>query len=70
MLTISDLINEPLQLATRAEAIMLELKLNVSENGRRWSHIGDELFKYENADDKVITVTTDQYMFLKMLFTI
>ena len=70
MLTISDLINEPLQLATRAEAIMLELKLKVSENGRRWSHIGDELFKYENGDDKVITVTTDQYMFLKMLFTI
>ena len=67
MLTITDLINEPLQLATRAEAIMLELKLNVSENGRRWSHIGDELFSYKDGEDKVITVTTDQYMFLKML---
>ena len=67
MLTITDLINEPLQLATRAEAIMLELKLNVSENGRRWSHIGDELFKYKDGKDTVLTVTTDQYMFLKML---
>jgi len=67
MLTITDLINEPLQLATRAEAIMLELKLNVSEHGRRWSHIGDDLFKYKDGEDTVLTVTTDQYMFLKML---
>lgn len=54
-------------LLTREEAIMLELKLNVSENGRRWSHIGDELFNYKNGQEKVLTVTSDQYMFLRML---
>ena len=70
MLTITDLINEPIQLKTRAEAIILELKLNVSEHGRRWSHIGDELFSYNDGEDKVITVKTDQYMYLKMLQTV
>jgi hypothetical protein len=67
MLRITDLINEPLELTKRADAIMLELKLNVSQYGRQWSHIGDELFSYKDGEDKVIKVTTDQYMFLKML---
>ena len=66
MLRITDT-KESFDIITKEQARMLELKLNVSENGRRWSHIGDELFSYKDGEDKVITVTTDQYMFLKML---
>ena len=54
---------------TIEETRILELKLNISLYGNRWSHIGDELFNYRDCEDKVLTVTTDQYMFLKMLFT-
>ena len=66
MLRITDT-KESFDIITKEQARMLELKLNVSENERRWSHIGDELFSYKDGEDKVITVTTDQYMFLKML---
>jgi hypothetical protein len=45
---------------TPSEAIDLELKLNVSKNGRKWSDIGDMLYVYGlgnagnagNASDK------------------
>ena len=68
MLSITDT-NESFEI-TKDEARMLELKLNVSKNGKRWSHIGDALFNYIAGEDTVITVTTDQYMFLRMLYIV
>ena len=66
MLSITDT-NESFEL-TKSQARMLELKLNISKNGKRWSHIGDALFNYIADEYTVLTVTTEQYMFLRMLF--
>lgn len=72
MLTITDT-KDSFQVNTK-QSSLLEIQLNVSEYGRRWSHIGDELYNYssKNTDtvDKTLTVTSDQYMYLRMLFNI
>jgi hypothetical protein len=53
----------------RKTSIMIELKLNISKNGRCWSHIGDALFNFGTKKDliTVLSVTTDQYQYLHML---
>jgi hypothetical protein len=57
-------------LLTPAEAIRLELKLNVTSNGRTWSNIGDALYdfgtKKVSAAAKIV-VTDEQYDFLLKL---
>lgn len=76
MLTITDTIDS-FEL-TKKESITLEIKLNVSDHGHRWSHIGDALYNYgskgiynANEDEaQVLTVTADQYMFLRMLYIV
>ena len=72
MLTITDT-KDSFQVNTK-QSSLLELQLNVSEYGHRWSHIGDELYNYssKNTDlvDKTLTVTSDQYMYLRMLFNV
>jgi hypothetical protein len=52
------------------EAIMIELKLNVSEYGHKWLKLGDALFNFGSKKDSntVLTVTTDQYQYLHMLY--
>jgi len=65
---------------TPSEAIDLELKLNVSKNGRKWSDIGDMLYVYGtgNAGDKgnavnafeQILVSSEQYQYLVLLKSI
>ena len=54
-------------LLTTAEAIQLELKLNVTSNGRLWSNIGDALYNFgtkkATAASKIV-VTDEQYDFL------
>ena len=54
-------------LLTPAEAIQLELKLNVTRNGHAWSDIGDALFDFgtnkANAVSKIV-VTDEQFDFL------
>ena len=72
MLTITDT-KDSFELTTK-QSIMLEIQLNVSLYGHRWSHIGDDLYKYGSKGDdtevETLTVTTDQYMYLHMLFTV
>jgi hypothetical protein len=50
-------------------AIDLELKLNVTEYGHSWKHIGDILYDYgtNRVLNEVLTVDTHQYEFLKLL---
>ena len=52
-------------------AIDLELKLNVTQYGHPWKHIGDILYDYGTRRYKheVLTVDTHQYEFLKLLLT-
>lgn len=52
-------------------AIDLELKLNVTEYGRPWKHIGDVLYDYgsNRVRHELLTVDTHQYEFLKLLLT-
>ena len=49
------------------ESIDLELKLNVSGHGKRWSHIGDVLFDYGTKKKGLyaeLLVGPDEYAFL------
>ena len=47
---------------TATNALLLEVKFNVSSKGKEWSHIGDAL--YANKD---IDVTEVQHQFLREL---
>lgn len=52
------------------ESIDLELKLNVSGLGKRWSHIGDVLFDYGTKKKGLhaeLLVDADEYAFLLRL---
>lgn len=71
MLTITD--SENSFEVTTKQSSMLEIQLNVSQHGKRWSTIGDVLFNYGAKDSReaeTLTVSTDQYMYLYMLFTV
>lgn len=72
MLSITDTI-DTFQV-TNKQSILLELQLNVSKYGWSWSHIGDALFNYGSKSDSIesetLSVTTEQYMFLHMLFIV
>ncbi len=52
-------------------AIDIELKLNVTEYGHSWKHIGDILYDYgtRRFRHEVLTVDTHQYEFMKLLLT-
>lgn len=52
-------------------AIDLELKLNVTEYGHPWKHIGDILYDYgsNRVLHDILTVDNHQYEFLKLLLT-
>ena len=52
-----------------SQAIDLELKLNVTEYGRKWITIGDKLYDFgaRNSMLEKLYVTTQQYEFLLML---
>ena len=50
--------------------IELELKLNITEYGKKWKHIGDHLFNYcynKEKKEEILEVSEDQYNFLKKL---
>ena len=56
----------------RNQSIDLELCLNVSKYGILWKDIGDVLYEYgigNEEKERELTVTNDQYDFLKMLMT-
>ena len=52
------------------EAIMIELKLNISQYGNQWSKLGDALYNFGSKKDSntLLKVTTDQYQYLHMLY--
>lgn len=54
------------------DAIALELKLNVTQYGHPWKHIGDVLYNYGVGKSNAVTdfvVTSTQLSYLKMLQT-
>lgn len=57
-------------LLTQEQCINLEVKLNLTEYGRKWVEIGDDLYNFAIQKKKCkteINVTKFQYDFLKML---
>tara|TARA_Y100000590_G_C15659018_1_gene991815 strand:+ start:1029 stop:1244 length:216 start_codon:yes stop_codon:yes gene_type:complete len=55
---------------TKEHANTLELKLNKSEYGQEWSHIGDILYKFSiGAIIKVWSVNSMQYDYLYKIFS-
>ena len=55
----------------RGDAIRLELKLNKSPNGFKWSAIGDVLFNFgssKNGAATLLNVTDEQYSYLEEMF--
>jgi hypothetical protein len=71
MLTITDNIDSIVFEKTQ-DAIDLEVKLNVTQYGKKWSSIGDVLFDWGSrklgAVDNYV-VTSEQLAYLKMLQT-
>ena len=55
------------------EIINLEVKLNITEHGNQWKHIGDHLYKfytlegYEGQPMNILDVTEYQFNYLKDL---
>ena len=49
----------------KRQALQIELALNLSEYGKKWSDIGDKLYDFATGktDDNIV-VTADQYMIL------
>ena len=59
---------QPIIQLTREEARELELRLNVTSKGERWSHIGDILYDYSSSNKKGYILLTDkQYEFIGIL---
>ena len=55
---------------TKQQALQMELKLNTSQWGRTWSHIGDKLYDYsiDKTDlPPALIVTSAQFKFLSEL---
>jgi hypothetical protein len=54
----------------KEEAIRMELNLNKSKHKREWIHLGDALFEFgsNKKDISVLTVTTEQFLFLEELY--
>jgi hypothetical protein len=54
----------------KGDAIRMELKLNKTEHKQAWIHIGDALFDFgsNKKDISVLTVTTEQYLFLDEMY--
>lgn len=55
------------------EIINLEVKLNITEYGNKWKHIGDHLYKFYNLESfdgkpsNILDVTEYQFNYLKEL---
>jgi hypothetical protein len=68
MLTITDTCR--IFAVTHEEALRLELKLNKTSMGHKWSYIGDILFDYAsmtNDAKQQLTVTMEQFALLESL---
>lgn len=71
MLTITDNI-DCIVFENTQDAIDLELKLNVTKYGKKWSSIGDVLFDWGSRKHGAVdnyVVSSEQLAYLKMLHT-
>ena len=61
---------EQVMKVNKEDAIRMELKLNKTEHKRTWIHIGDALFEFgsNKKDISVLTVSTEQYLFLEEMY--
>ncbi len=50
-------------------ALNLELKFNLTDNGRKWKHIGDVLYNFSinKINDNELKVTVEQFNYLSDL---
>jgi len=71
MLKIHDFVDS-ITIENMQDSITLELKLNVTQYGHPWKHIGDVLYNYGVGKANAVTdfvVTSEQLAYLKMLQT-
>jgi hypothetical protein len=56
-------------LLTKKEVLSLELKLNVTKYGKKWSNLGDILFNFQGSatTNEELTITQEQFDFFEVL---
>jgi hypothetical protein len=56
-------------LLTKKEVLSLELKLNVTKYGKKWSNLGDILFNFQGSatTNEELTITQEQFQFFEVL---
>jgi hypothetical protein len=57
------------KLLTKKEVLSLELKLNVTKYGKKWSSLGDILFNFQaiSTTNEELTITQEQFKFFELL---
>jgi hypothetical protein len=57
------------KLLTKKEVLSLELKLNVTKYGKKWSNLGDILFNFQGSatTNEELTITQEQFDFFEVL---
>ena len=69
MLKIHDFVDS-ITIENMQDSITLELKLNVTQYGHPWKHIGDVLFEFNSSNSmRTFPVPPHQFEFLEMLHT-
>jgi len=61
--------NDSFKLLTKKEVLSLELKLNVTKYGKKWSNLGDILFNFQASATKneELLITQEQFKFFDLL---
>jgi hypothetical protein len=57
------------KLLTKKEVLSLELKLNVTKYGKKWSDVGDILFTFQASatTNEELVITQEQFNFFEVL---
>jgi hypothetical protein len=57
------------KILTKKEVLSLELKLNVTKYGKKWSNLGDILFNFQGSatTNEELTITQEQFDFFEVL---
>lgn len=57
------------KLLTKKEVLSLELKLNVTKYGKKWSNLGDILFNFQGSatTNEELLITQEQFNFFEVL---
>jgi hypothetical protein len=61
--------NDSYKLLTKKEVLSLELKLNVTKYGKKWSKLGDILFNFQasSTTNEELLITQEQFKFFDVL---